>query len=166
MIKLAVSACLLGHNVRYDGKNKRIDLSLLFPSDEFTLTAICPEVNMGMGIPRKPIQMINHNNQLQLVQVENPKIHFENQMKNWFDQNIEFFKNFSGFILKSKSPSCGNQTTPHFQTDGESNIGDGYFVYLLKKINPQIAIIDEVDLMKSNLSEKFKNSFREKFPDK
>ncbi|MEZ5497303.1 MAG: DUF523 domain-containing protein [Gammaproteobacteria bacterium] len=158
MIKLAVSACLLGHDVRFDGKSKRIDLSLLFPADEFTLTAICPEVNMGMSIPRKPIQIINHNNQLQLTQVENPKIHFESQMQNWFNENIEFFKKFSGFILKSKSPSCGNQTTPHFQTDGESNIGDGYFVYLLKKINPQIAIIDEKNLLQTETLNKFKRS--------
>ena len=79
-------------------------------------------------------------------------------MQNWFDENIEFFKKFSGFILKSKSPSCGNQTTPHFQTDGKSNIGDGYFVYLLKKINPQIAIIDEKNLLQTETLNKFKRN--------
>jgi uncharacterized protein YbbK (DUF523 family) len=46
-INIAVSACLLGQNVRYDGKNKFQDLARYFNKVEYNLVAICPEVEMA-----------------------------------------------------------------------------------------------------------------------
>ncbi len=142
MIKIGVSACLLGQNVRYDGTNKHVDLGKYFDPNIYQLIPICPEVEMGMSIPRAPIQIIN-NDGIKLVQVDNQNIDYTQQMETWFQVQKERFLELSGFILKSKSPSCGNQTTPHLQLPDTFIFNDGMFVQLLKKQNSYTALIDE-----------------------
>jgi len=146
MIKLAVSACLLGKNVRYDGGHKFINLTDYFSPETYQLTGICQEVEMGMPIPREPIQITNDDKHISLTQVKNIKVDYSEQMKHWFHANNHNFNQYAGYILKSKSPSCGNQTTPHFQASQELFLADGFFVYLLKNHYPSVAIIDESSL--------------------
>lgn len=142
MKKIAVSACLLGQNVRYDGKNKHIELTKYLDPKEYKLIPICPEVEMGMPIPRKPIE-IHKTNKITLVQVDDHSIDFTQQMKMWFDDNKSRFSEFDGFILKSKSPSCGNGTTKNFTQADKFFLADGLFVTLLKKEFKGIKIFDE-----------------------
>ena len=142
-IKLGVSACLLGQKVRYDGKDKFIRLTDFFDSDTYALFPICPEVEMGLSIPRPPIQMRLINKEPQLVNVNDVNIKHTEDLKQWFNDNLAILQKFDGFILKSKSPSCGNGTTPLFYKDQISSFDDGFFVKLLKQENSQIAIIDE-----------------------
>lgn len=145
-IKIAVSACLLGQNVRYDGGNKFFNLNTHLNTKLFDLQPLCPEVSMGLAIPRPPIQIIKDNG-IQLVQVDNPENDLTQQMHMWFDKNLEHFKKFSGFILKSKSPSCGYQTTPHHRKNQQPIFADGLFVHLLRKHQVNVAIIDELNLI-------------------
>ncbi len=158
MIKVAVSACLLGENVRYDGGNKYIDLVTYFNPDIYQLAGICPEVAMGLSIPRAPVQVVNTDNQIKLVQVNNPKLDYTSQMERWFTQNLGEFNQYAGFILKSKSPSCGNQTTANFQFQQDFLLADGLFVHLLKQYRPDIAIIDELQVHDSLCLAEFKGS--------
>lgn len=160
MIKVAVSACLLGQNVRYDGKNKQANLEKYFDSDIFHLVPICPEVEMGLSIPRSPIQLINKDT-LKLVQVDDHTIELTNQMQTWFQTNYQNISKFSGFILKSKSPSCGNQTTPIY-TYKQTEIADGLFVKLLKQDNPSISLIDEIEIENPDLRNNFLNNLLHK----
>jgi len=143
--KIAVSACLLGQNVRYDGKNKAIDLSKLLNPDEFELIAICAEVEMGLLIPREPMERREIRGEIRLVQVNDHSISYNKQFKQWFENNKQRFMGYSGFILKSKSPSCGSKTTPHFSGDN-FELSDGLFVQQLRGINPNIVLIDEIQL--------------------
>lgn len=145
MIKLGVSACLMGQKVRYDGKDKHIDLDKHFDPCIYQLIPICPEVEMGLPIPRSPIQIIN-NGSIKLVQVDNNDIDYTQQMQTWFLDNTEKLSQFSGFILKSKSPSCGNGTTPVHDKSKATSLSDGLFVRLLKKQFPNVIIIDEKQL--------------------
>jgi len=156
MIKIAVSACLLGKNVRYDGKNKYVDLDKYFDSNRYQLCGICPEVEMGMSIPREPIQIIQNNNGIKLVNVENQNIDHSETMTQWFQNSLCALKKYQGFILKSKSPSCGNQTTIHYSFNNHQNLSDGYFVLLLKQQINNPLIIDENSLLNQNSLSQFK----------
>lgn len=156
MIKIAVSACLMGKNVRYDGGHKYIDLSKYFNSEAYQLCGICPEFEMGMGIPRKPIQIIKNENNIQLVQVDNPDVNYTDDMKQWFKNNYIHLTQFQGFILKSKSPSCGNQTTCHYSSEQVQFFSDGLFVSLLKEHFKTPCIIDEINLNNPKLVSQFK----------
>lgn len=158
MIKIAVSACLLGQNVRYDGGNKFINFTDYFNKKKYQLHSICPEVEMGLSIPRKPIQIIKKQNQIQLVQVEDQNINHTHQMESWFNNSLNQIKGFHGFVLKSKSPSCGFNTTPLYNGENIEDKGDGYFVYLLKKHIKQPLIIDELGLKNPSTLSAFKHS--------
>jgi uncharacterized protein YbbK (DUF523 family) len=152
MIKIGVSACLLGQKVRYDGKDKFANLGKYFDPKVYQLIPICPEVEMGMSIPRPSIQMRIIDGDTRLVQVDDHKLDFTDQLNKWFDDNKKRFEQFQGFILKSKSPSCGNLTTPHFNVDESFTLKDGLFVTCLKKQNTLVEIIDEKELTKNNLT--------------
>ncbi len=154
MIKIGVSACLLGQNVRYDGGNKLINLATYFDPNIYQFLPICPEVEMGMSIPRPPIQIIN-NGQIKLVQVDDHSIDYTAQMETWFHEQVTRIVGFSGLILKSRSPSCGNQTTPHFQSDDIVDLNNGLFVQLLKTQNLAIAFIDEIQIKEKQQLLKF-----------
>lgn len=146
MIKIGVSACLLGKNVRYDGGNKYIDLKQYFAADKYQLIALCPEVEMGMSIPRAPIQIVKGRSGIKLLQVDDHNIDYSKQMQQWFFKNSDSLNCYAGFILKSKSPSCGHRTTPHYTTQHLFEKQNGYFVDLLKSTNNKIHIIDETQL--------------------
>ena len=153
-VKIGVSACLLGQKVRYDGKDKFADLAKYFDPKVYQLIPICPEVEMGMSIPRPAIQMRIIDGDTRLVQVDNHKTDFTEQFNNWFKENEQRFKQFKGFILKSKSPSCGNQTTPHFDEDESFELKDGLFVHNLKSYN-SLTVINEHQIPQKELFQKF-----------
>ncbi len=155
MIKIGVSACLLGQKVRYDGKDKFADLEKYFDPKVYQLIPICPEVEMGMSIPRPSIQMRVINNDTRLVQVNDHKLDFTEQLNNWFEENKHRFEKLHGFILKSKSPSCGKQTTPHFNEDDSCTRKDGLFVHQLNSNKPLIPIINELQIQQKELFLKF-----------
>jgi len=157
MIKIAVSACLLGHNVRYDGQNKQSTILNHFDSRKYQLVALCPEVEMGLAVPRPPIQ-IRNNKTIQLVQVQQPQLDYTSQMQHWFERNIAVFNSYHGFVLKSKSPSCGNQTTPHYFNDGTSTLSDGLFVHLLKQHKPMVPLLDEQSMTNPITLKRFKQA--------
>ncbi|HBX54225.1 MAG TPA: hypothetical protein DEH10_02260, partial [Pseudomonas sp.] len=56
--KLAISACLLGAEVRYNGGHKESRLCSRTLSDYFEFVPLCPEVAIGLGIPRQPIRLV------------------------------------------------------------------------------------------------------------
>jgi uncharacterized protein YbbK (DUF523 family) len=145
VIKIGVSACLLGCNVRYDGKNKEVELNRYFDPNIYQLSGICPEVEMGLSIPRPPIEIINQGT-VKLVQVDDHTIEFTEKMKTWFQTNYQNLSEHSGFILKSKSPSCGIQSTPHQNLNNTPTISDGMFVHLLKDKIQNPNIIDELQI--------------------
>ena len=102
MEKLLISACLLGENVKYNGKNNKIDTSEIAKYFEFV--PICPEVMGGLLIPRVPSER------------KNDKVinHLGNDVTNNYELgkniaiNIAKNNHIKYALLKSKSPSCGN----------------------------------------------------------
>ncbi len=157
MIKLGVSACLLGQKVRYDGKDKFANLTQYFDLKIYQLTPICPEIEMGLSIPRPPIEMRFIDKQIRLVQVDNYKQDFTHQFNNWFSKNTTPISQFNGYILKSKSPSCGYKTTPYYENDKTVKLNHGLFVTSLLKIKPRTLIINEKDLEEDDKLIQFKS---------
>ena len=58
MIRVGVSSCLLGAKVRFDGGHKQNRYLKDILGDYFTFIPVCPEVAIGMGIPRQPIRLV------------------------------------------------------------------------------------------------------------
>lgn len=142
-MKILISSCLLGENVRYDGTHNKID-SKLFESilNKHTIYSLCPEVEGGLNTPRNPAEIINDN----VITTHN--INVTNEFNLGALKALEVCKkeNIRVALLKAKSPSCGN----HLIYDGSfSNRlidGMGITTQLLKKNG--IEVFNENELEK------------------
>ncbi len=142
-----VSGCLLGEAVRYDGGDKSLGPLRQLLQSELKLHSVCPEVYAGMGTPRPPVQWVAlASGQRQLQQVDNPDISARDQLQTGCQNWCESWQGEPpvAALLKARSPSCGNGTTPLLNEAGEQqDTIDGAFVQQLKLHWPQLWIADE-----------------------
>ena len=113
--KILISKCLEFEACRYDGQiitNKYVKLL----KNYIDFITICPEVEIGLGIPRDPIHLINNNDNLSLYQ-PTTKRDLGNKMQSFSEKFINSLDYIDGIILKSKSPSCAINTAKHYRTN-------------------------------------------------
>ena len=105
--KIVVSECLYGAKCRYDGQgyNDKVIQSL---KDYVDIQTVCPELAIGLSIPREPIriEMNKENEEYRLIDY-NSKNDYTNQMTEFSEEFINGLDDIDGFILKSRSPTCG-----------------------------------------------------------
>jgi uncharacterized protein YbbK (DUF523 family)/uncharacterized protein YbgA (DUF1722 family) len=107
-IRLGVSACLLGDEVRYDGGHKR-DAFLTDTLGPFVdWVRVCPEVEVGLGAPRPPIRLVGEAGSPRLV-VEKTGEDLTTRMRRWARRRAAELAGLGlhGYVLKKGSPSCG-----------------------------------------------------------
>lgn len=156
-LKIGVSSCLLGDEVRYDGRHKQMRYITDILSNYFTLIPVCPEVEIGMTVPREPIWLVGNP--------ENPQMVGVATNKNWTNVMLSFSKmkikepdylDLSGFILKSKSPSCGMERVGVLIPSNKiKKLGIGIFARELMKKYPLLPVIEEKKLNYLRLRENF-----------
>ena len=157
--KVLISKCLEFDACRYDGQvitNKYIR-NLKKHIDFIT---VCPEVEIGLGIPRDPIHLINNKNNLSIYQ-PSTNSDLGKKMINFSKKYVSSIKNIDGIILKSKSPSCAISTAKHYpniETKQLMGHGSGLFSsYLINKF-PDIPKEEETRLNDVFLREHFYTS--------
>ena len=143
--RVAVSACLLGQAVRYDGGDCHLpSLDGLFPGPvEFV--AFCPEVAIGLGVPRRPIERRRFADGLRLVDREDRSIDHGPAMTAHARSWLAGTPGLAGVILKSRSPSCGLGSTP-IAGGVADETGDGHFVAEIRRRAPTLPLIDDAGL--------------------
>ncbi|MCB0391496.1 MAG: DUF523 domain-containing protein [Bdellovibrionales bacterium] len=156
--RVAISACLCGRKVRYDGNHKlattNIPRELL---DKINWIEICPEVYMGLSVPRPAMNLYNFNSQLlSLKEVESLKDHTPKAIEK-FDQLISDIQPIEAWVLKERSPSCGYLTTPVYTDldNKEFKIKNGLFVECILKHLPNSKIFTEKIFESENSFEEF-----------
>jgi len=146
--KIGISSCLLGQEVRYDGGHKRNDFILKQLSPYCEFTPICPEVEMGLSIPRPPMEIkFQSDIASQMVVIESGE-DLTPLMNKYKEEKITFLKskNLDGYILKKKSPSCDLQI--------------GLFALYLQEQIPQTVVVSEIELTTPTEIEKFLKKLR------
>ena len=113
-IILGVSSCLLGHNVRYNGEHKLNQIIAHTICSQFQCIAICPEYAIGLGVPRKPVQLVKNENKVKVLGVEEPNKDITQSILHYADCILSIHPNLCGYIFKARSPSCGVTDTPVF----------------------------------------------------
>jgi len=102
---IVISKCLGFDFCRYDGRVLPINpVSKLAPF--VTFLAVCPEIEVGLGVPRPPIHLVSGANGIKLIQPET-SMEITERMKTFADSFLDSLQDVDGFILKSSSPSCG-----------------------------------------------------------
>lgn len=155
-MKLAISACLLGEKVRYDGGHKRDR----FITDELSkyaeFMAFCPEA-IAFGTPRPSIRTVVYEDGVHII-ANKEGIDVTDTLLEFSSKELERVADFepSGIIFKSKSPSCGMGSSKAYLPNGfcEGKI-DGMFVSLCKKRFPFIPMEEEGRLVDDWLRENF-----------
>ncbi|MEM7101279.1 MAG: DUF523 and DUF1722 domain-containing protein [Pseudomonadota bacterium] len=106
-LKVGVSDCLLGKEVRYDGTGARSSM----PHDRleglFDYTSFCPEVAIGMPVPRPPIRLVGYPDDYQVVGVKDPTINKTQALKDYAESVVPQIGELSGYVFMHNSPSCG-----------------------------------------------------------
>ncbi|MCX7913114.1 MAG: DUF523 and DUF1722 domain-containing protein [Thermodesulfovibrionales bacterium] len=156
-IKIGISSCLLGAKVRYDGGHK-LDHYIRDTLGKFvTFISVCPEVEMGLQIPREPMRLVGDPNSPRLVTV-NTKKDYTNQMLKWASEKVEELKEekLCGFIFKSRSPSSGMRGVKVYTGSGmPPKTGVGLFAKYFMEQFPLLPVEDEGRLQNPELRENF-----------
>jgi uncharacterized protein YbgA (DUF1722 family)/uncharacterized protein YbbK (DUF523 family) len=155
-IIIGVSSCLLGNPVRHDGSHKKDRYLTDILSGFFEFQSYCPETAIGMSIPRPAIRLVASSKEVRLVDSDTGKIDYTSAMKESASLYCGGLAHLSGYILKSKSPSCGMERVKVYNDKGyPSNSGSGIFAAQLIKANPDLPIEEEGRLHDAAIRENF-----------
>jgi uncharacterized protein YbgA (DUF1722 family)/uncharacterized protein YbbK (DUF523 family) len=156
-IKLGISTCLLGENVRYDGGHK-LDRFLTDTLGQYVeYVPVCPEVECGLPIPREAMHLEGNPDSPRLV-TTHTKQDMTDRLVQWARKRvIELEKdNLCGFIFKSDSPSSGMERVKVYNEKGMPvKRGVGMFARIFMKHFLLLPVEDEGRLHDPNLRENF-----------
>jgi uncharacterized protein YbgA (DUF1722 family)/uncharacterized protein YbbK (DUF523 family) len=156
-IKIGVSSCLLGYNVRYDGGHK-LDRFLRDTLGQYVdYVPVCPEVEYGLGIPRESLRLIGDPSSPQLVTTKTHRDHTTGMLRWARKRVIQLRKeDLCGFIFKSKSPSSGMERVKVYTEGGMPvNKGTGLFARAFMDHFPLIPVEEEGRLHDLKIRENF-----------
>ena len=133
--RAGVSACLLGHEVRYDGGHRNMSHVSRDLARHVDLEPLCPEVELGLGTPREPIALFRSGTGMRLLGVNSAEDHTaameiwcRSRAQDWIERGI------TAAILKGRSPSCGLKTVPiHGEGGSLQGLGSGFWVQALQR---------------------------------
>lgn len=154
---VAVSACLLGQRVRYDGGHTRDRFVAEQLGKVFKLTSVCPELEAGMGVPRPSIHLRRVDGKLHLVSRDGSEDYTDRIAAVAERRSRTLESRISGFILKNKSPTCGMERVPVANADGvkQDRSGTGMFVQHFTRLAPLVPIEEQGRLHDPVLRENF-----------
>ena len=156
-IKIGLSACLAGHNVRYNGGHTQSKLCLNTLSKYFDFQTFCPEVAAGFGTPRPTMRLVGDPNA--------PGLEFSNgegkdlnaQLATGINDILTKTDGLDGYILMKNSPSCGLSRVKVYQKNGHPHKDRtaGLFTQALAKKYPLMPIEEEGRLHDDRLLDNF-----------
>lgn len=144
-IRIGVSSCLLGERVRYDGKDKRDSYIAGTLDRYFTLVPVCPEVAIGLGVPRPPIQLVGDAQQPRAIGVHDPTLDVTEALRTFGCKAATELIDISGYLFKSGSPSCGTERVPIHRNDRRRGVrrGVGLYAREIMRAQPLLPVAEE-----------------------
>jgi uncharacterized protein YbgA (DUF1722 family)/uncharacterized protein YbbK (DUF523 family) len=156
-IKLGISTCLLGENVRYDGGHKHDRFLTDTLGKYVTYRPVCPEMECGLGVPRESMRLVDDPESPRLVTVRTRQDHTE-RMVRWARQRVTALEkeNLCGFIFKSDSPSSGMERVKVYKDGGmPQKNGVGVFARIFMEHFPLLPVEEEGRLHDPLIRENF-----------
>ena len=138
---VAVSACLLGQSVRYDGRDKYTSLIAEELEKYCHLIPVCPEVEIGLGVPRAKIQLTQVGTEIKVLEADQTNIDVTEPLA---DFAVRFLNQYSlsGLVLQDESPSCGINNAKLFSITGEQiGLASGLFAKTIMDCLPEVVVV-------------------------
>jgi len=156
-IRIGISACLLGQNVRYDGGHQHDRYITDTLGRWFEWVPVCPEVEYGLPVPREAMRLVGDTENPRLVTIRT-RIDHTDGMLAWADKRLEALaaEDPCGFVFKSRSPSCGMAAVKVYGENGMAEEkGAGIFAGAFMKRFPLLPVEEESRLNDPLLRENF-----------
>jgi uncharacterized protein YbgA (DUF1722 family)/uncharacterized protein YbbK (DUF523 family) len=155
--KIAISACLMGAEVRYNGGHKTSRLCSHILSDYFDFVPVCPEVAIGLGIPREPIRLVGNPEHPQAVGTVNPENNVTRPLAEYARKMALELGDICGYIFMQKSPSCGLERVKVYHANGAPVDGGsrGIYARTFCALHPDLPVEEEGRLNDPVLRENF-----------
>jgi uncharacterized protein YbbK (DUF523 family) len=142
VVRVGISACLLGEAVRYDGGHKYESFVATLAA-HFVLVPTCPEAEIGLGIPREPIHLVSHDGAIRVV-ADGGADHTETMLGFSARRTAELERaGVSGYVFKKGSPSCGLRAVPVANGGPDAR---GLFADTLLRSMPALPVAEETEL--------------------
>ncbi|HSC66860.1 MAG TPA: DUF523 and DUF1722 domain-containing protein [Cellvibrio sp.] len=156
-IPLGVSQCLLGEQVRFDGGHKHNRYLTDVLSEYFEFRPVCPEVAIGLGIPRKPIRLVVRGDETRVLGIENPSLDVTDALVHQAELAIQTMPDICGYIFMQKSPSCGAFGMKRYHPNGFSadSKGRGAYAKRVMELMPLLPVEEAGRLNDAGLRDNF-----------
>jgi uncharacterized protein YbgA (DUF1722 family)/uncharacterized protein YbbK (DUF523 family) len=162
-IRIGISSCLLGQEVRFDGGHKRDQTLLDTLGQQVEWVAVCPEVEMGLGTPRETLRLVKAEGGQGLFRMVTTRTSIDHTdgMNRWAARRLDGLArdepDLCGYVLKKDSPSCGMDRVKTYHSEGgmpERN-GRGLFASALLRRFPTLPVEEEGRLSDPAIRENF-----------
>ena len=145
--RIGVSACLLGQEVRWDGRHKRAEWVAADLAREAELVPVCPEVEVGLGTPRPPIRLESGGGGAVRLACPSTGEDLTARMADFAEARVRALRDagIAGYVLKARSPSCGKSGVEVFGDPGAPPrpSGRGLFAEALIRLLPGLPVEEE-----------------------
>lgn len=159
-LRLGISSCLLGQEVRYDGGHKR-DRFITDALSRFSdFVPVCPELAAGLGVPRPPVQLVGSpGGVIRALGVRDETLDVTRELEQASSQAMPSLAGLDGYILKKDSPSCGMERVKLYARHNQApkRQGTGLYAAILMQTYPLLPIEEEGRLNDPVLRENFIN---------
>lgn len=156
-LKLGISACLLGAEVRYNGGHKESRLCSRVLAEHFDFVPLCPEVAIGLGTPREPIRLVGDPQAPRALGTVNRERDVTQALHDYGTRMAGELDDISGYIFMHKSPSCGVERVKVYQDNGYPADGgaSGIFAAAFTRLRPDLPVEEDGRLNDPVLRENF-----------
>ncbi|MEF1310567.1 DUF523 and DUF1722 domain-containing protein [Vibrio mytili] len=157
LIKVGISSCVLGERVRFDSGHKVSNFVTKELSQFFDFVSVCPEVGVGMPVPRPTIRLISDNERIALVETKNPENDHTDNMLAYSANKVDELQSedLCGYIVCAKSPTCGMERVKVYTKHNASKEGVGLYTQTLMKKMPWLPVEEDGRLNDPVLKENF-----------
>ena len=155
--RIAISACLLGHEVRYNGGHKASNLCKEALARHFDYVPLCPEVAIGLGTPREPIRLVGDIAAPRAVGTVNRQLDVTAALAAYGREMASGHADISGYIFMQQSPSCGVERVKVYQDNGApaDKSGRGIYANAFCSARPDLPVEEDGRLNDPVLRENF-----------
>jgi uncharacterized protein YbgA (DUF1722 family)/uncharacterized protein YbbK (DUF523 family) len=154
---IGISSCLLGEKVRFDSGHKNHSYITKTLSDYFDFRPFCPEVAIGLGIPREPIRLVSTElgGEVRCVGTKNADKDVTDPLKSVAREQFEWIASLDGYIFKKDSPSCGMERVKVYTKSMPERSGVGIYAAEILAAFPHLPTEEEGRLGDPGLRENF-----------
>ncbi|MCA9144014.1 MAG: DUF523 and DUF1722 domain-containing protein [Planctomycetales bacterium] len=154
-IRIGISSCLLGEEVRFDGGHKHDRYLTGTLSQYFEWIPVCPEVEVGLGTPRETIRLVQIGDETRL-RTTKTDLDLTDRMERFSKKRVAALagEDLSGYIFKKDSPSCGMERVKMYSLKGPGKrVGVGLFAAAFLERLPNLPAEEEGRLCDPRLRE-------------